>query len=190
MSILNKVATTALSGLAVLGFASSAFAPVVAAPREGSFEAHGALVEEIGRRGVRVLVNDESCADDGGGFAGYYSGVDRLIVICQENGVAGGPMVAWTEEDLDTLRHEAQHFIQDCMVGERHDHLLGNVYVSPVELAREVIGDEAVVKIITVYRDHGANDHVLLLELEAFSVAALNVPLDQIRDLKNYCSFM
>ena len=103
------------------------------------------------------------------------------MVICQEN---HGPntvesQVVWTEEDYDTLRHEAQHLIQDCKDGAL-DHELQNMMSDPRGFATAVIGQHSVDRITMMYTEQGATPSVLDLEYEAFSVAALNVPLVQL----------
>jgi hypothetical protein len=182
MSFKKTIATLALTGLATLGFASVTKARE--AVYEGGPEAHKLLVKAIRRNGVKITINHAKCVN---GLMGFYSGKDRELVVCQDNGVANGPTVAWTRNDLDTLRHEAQHMIQDCVVGTNHDHQLSPVYNSPSSLARVKLGPERVAKITQVYRDKGASDLVLLLEYEAFAVAYMNIPLDQTKDIKIHC---
>ena len=90
----------------------------------------------------------------------------------------------WTEEDLDTVRHEAQHLIQDCMDGSRQG-ALGSVYKEPIELAKNVLGDKGIRSILEAYSD--ASNHIKVMELEAFSVATMNEPLEQVKDIRNFC---
>ncbi len=184
MTAFRTIAATALTGLAAIGFASASFATTPSGIVEGSAEAHEALVNEIRRYGVSIEVNPKDCPEK---VSGFYAGAQRRLVICQDNGVAGGPAVAWTANDLDTLRHEAQHFIQDCRVGGNHDHSLIPVYRSPTKLAQETLGFEGVQEITTTYRAQGADDLTLLLEYEAFAVAARNIPLDQASDMRVVC---
>ena len=182
MSLHKFIAATALTGLATFGFASVTQANGVV--HEGGPEAHRLLVKAIQRNGVKITINSEECVN---GLMGFYSGKKRELGICQDNGVVNGPPVDWTQNDLDTLRHEAQHMIQDCVVGTNHDHQLSPVYNSPSSLAQVKLGAERVAKITQVYRDKGASDLVLLLEYEAFAVAYMNVPLDQAKDIKIHC---
>ena len=186
MTIFKTIATTALTGLAALGFASASVATVSTGIVEGSAEAHGLLVDEIRNHGVKIVINDPFCGEEEG-LNGFYAGRERTLVVCQDNGVPGGPVVAWTANDLDTLRHEAQHLIQDCRVGSNHDHALAPVYHSPTALAQEILGFDGVQRITAVYREQGADDLTLLLEYEAFAVAARNIPLDQSQDLVKVC---
>ncbi len=187
MSLIRTITATALTGLAALGFASASLAtPEVTEIKEGSAAAHGLLIEAIKGNGVAFYVNHGYCGKEEG-LMGFYAGKNRALVVCQDNGVPGGPVVDWTANDLDTLRHEAQHMIQDCIVGTNHDHELAPVYKSPAGLAQSVIGSEAIARITEVYRENGATDLVLLLEYEAFAVAAMNVPAEQAKDVATYC---
>ena len=183
MTVLKAITITALTGLTALGFASASLASATAV-EEGSVKAHELLVEEIRAQGVTIEVNPVDCAK---GMGGFYSGKGRRIALCQTNGFPGGPMADWTPYDLDTLRHEAQHFIQDCRVGGNHDHSLIPVYRSPTRLAYATLGPEIVKKITDKYTSLGSEDLTILLEYEAFAVAAKNVPLDQVRDMKALC---
>jgi len=163
---------------------ATAFAPV-AAQAKGTFQDHINLAEAVKANGVALYINPPACFAEGAPM-GWYSGRNRTLVVCQDNAV-NETQVAWTANDLDTLRHEAQHMIQDCMVGGNHDHVLGPVYRRPLDLAAATLTRDRINRIIDAYRGQGASDHVLVLELEAFSVAAINDPADQIEDIKNYC---
>ena len=147
---------------------------------------HIQLVNAVKSTGTTYLVNPNEC-DDTIGYGWYVakSAVYRELVICQENKVEGSTaMVEWTREDLDTLRHEAHHLVQDCMDNSLNSKL-NNVYKTPVRLALDVMGDDKVSRIVKVYED--LSDHMIVMELEAFAVAAMNNPLEQVDDIKNYC---
>lgn len=187
MTFFSKLAAATLTGLATIGLASTSFASTTThGIVEGSLQAHDLLVQAIQHNGVKFIVNDPYC-DKNKGVMGFYSGHQRTLVVCQDNAVKGGPNVAWTLNDLDTLRHEAQHMIQDCIAGTNHDHQLAPVYNSPTALAQRELGPEAISRITRVYRSKGASDLVLLLEYEAFSVASMNVPAEQVKDIEKYC---
>ena len=91
------------------------------------------------------------------------------------HGYAGGRQVAWTDNDLDTLRHEAQHVIQDCMVGGLGD-MRSDTYFTHDELveflAKSSLTQDNIENIIQTYAADGASEEVIIMELEAFSVAA------------------
>lgn len=183
----EHAARTALTGLAIFGFASAAFAtPTQTQIREGSIEAHVALANALDRAGVDIVVNHPVCQENEG-LNGFYRGTARLLVVCNDNYSVENQDPVWTANDFDTLRHEAQHFIQDCVVGTNHDHHLNNVYHEPIALGRSILGDEKMQRLVQMYRARGASDHILLLEFEAFAVAAMNVPLEQSQDVQTYC---
>ena len=184
MTFFKTIAATALTGLVAFGFASASIAASDQI-KEGSAEAHVALVEALQRNGVTVSVNPKECGDRNA--MGFYSSSRDWLVVCQDNAVPGGPLVGWTVNDLDTLRHEAQHFIQDCVAGNAGDDALAPIYSSPSALAQKHLGPKEVAAITTTYRAGGASDLTLLLEYEAFAVAALNIPLDQVADIKEVC---
>ena len=177
----------ALTGLAVLGTSASPAFASQTARGEGTLWAHDVLVERLREAGVDVQVNHSHCDTDPQ-MMGFYAGQHRLLVVCQDNAPVGSRTpVEWTENDLDTLRHEAQHFIQDCMIGGNHDHRLGNVYKHPGELAVDVLGMDNVRSIARAYMSRGASEDTVMLEWEAFAVAAMNVPLEQAGDIDTYC---
>tara|TARA_R110001592_G_scaffold304292_3_gene576757 strand:- start:29 stop:595 length:567 start_codon:yes stop_codon:yes gene_type:complete len=185
MTTFRTIAAAALAGLTAFGVTASA-SLATQTIEEGSGAAHFELLKTVQDHGVKVLINDPYCGKKEG-IMGFYQGTLRVLVICQENGVPGGPMVGWTKEDLDTLRHESQHFIQDCVVGTNHDHKLAPLYNSPTELALEELGAENTRRIMEAYRKEGATDLTLLLEYEAFAVASMNIPAEQAQDIKTYC---
>jgi len=188
MTIFTKLATTALTGLAAIGFASASLAsPEQASVPEGSLDAHAVLVQAIEAQGVDFIVNHEFC-DENPNVMGFYSSKAAVLVVCNdrfERGVNEDPQ--WTANDLDTLRHEAQHLIQDCMVGGLQDQRLHPVYRDPIGLAYGVLGSERMEGINSLYRQNGADNATILLEWEAFSVAQMNVPLEQSQDITRYC---
>ena len=143
---------------------------------------HNTLARMIETAGVDLQVNPSDCFTREG-VMGWYNGRQRRMVVCLENGANA----RWTQEDLDTLRHEAQHMIQDCMVGAVNDSVLGPVYQQPISLAKSVLSQQKIEWIIEAYRGQGASDHVVILELEAFAVAAINDPIDQARDIQKFC---
>ena len=164
MSLLTKVTATAL---ALISFTAPAFA-------DNSFAAHEALVQTIRDTGVEVYLNTppQVCSDNIDGA--YISGVDALV-ICQDNGTVGGPQVAWTDNDLDTLRHEAQHLVQDCVAFRQGDMTLRPMLGDDsdvIEFALSILGAERMNRIAQAYANRGADHDTIILEFEAFAVAA------------------
>jgi len=186
---MNKTTTIALSTLALV----TTTAPAMA---RGEFrfglntgdklpEAHRYLRDMVQDTGIEFKVNPREC-DEKAAF-GWYWAARNEFVICQENrrkNFGFAHEVQWTAEDLDTLRHEAQHLIQDCMDGSRQGSL-DSVYNEPIELAKEVLGHDGIASILKAYSDK--SDHIKVMELEAFSVAAMNDPREQSRDIQKFC---
>ena len=170
MNLLNKEVTGLVAAVAV-------GSPVVA----GTFEDHTELARAVASTGTDLLINVAACQTKDA--LGWYHAAKGELVICQEN-ATGSEMVAWTAEDLDTLRHEAHHLVQDCMDNVL-DGDLETVYVEPAELIGTVLTKQQVLNILDWYKD--APDTRKLMELEAFSVAIMNDPLEQVADIKKYC---
>ena len=170
MSIIGKT----LAGIVA---ASSVMVPVSA----GTFEEHTQLARAVASTGVEVLINPPICQQRDA--FGWYDSGRGMLVVCQEN-ATGTTMVVWTQEDLDTLRHEAHHVVQDCM-DNALDGELTSVYVAPDELVKSVLSSEQIVSILETYEEASNNRKVM--ELEAFSVAIMNDPLEQVADINKYC---
>ena len=152
---------------------------------------HVQLFEAVLKTGVDVRVNEvKDCDPDvvGKMTYGWYSGTERVLVVCQEQahytGRYGQGAFNFSDEDLDTLRHEAHHMVQDCM-DNRLNARLEPVYNQPIELAKDTLSDRHISRILKSYGH--LSDHVIVLELEAFSVAAMNNPLEQVSDIQRYC---
>ena len=117
---------------------------------------------------------------------GWYQGMGPVMVICQENREVAGEQVEWTEEDYDTLRHEAQHLIQDCKDG-RIDHKLQPFIEETIEWSEGILGIDVLREIYQQYSAAGAPDEVILLEFEAFATAAMNRPDYQAKAVATFC---
>ena len=143
---------------------------------------HIKLAEAIVSTGIELKINPVECNFKSA--LGWYWAARNEMVVCQENAKGGAPETYWTAEDFDTLRHEAQHLIQDCMDGSLNGSL-GSVYKEPIELGKQILGTEGMERIVAAYSD--ASDHIKVMEIEAFSVAAMNVPAEQADDIANFC---
>jgi len=173
---MNKLSTIAISALTAL----ATLAP--GAMARSNYPAHITLGNTVRSTGITFKINPVECWSKNS--YGWYWAAKNEMVICQENKIKAGVEVRWTEEDLDTLRHEAQHRIQDCMDGSRQGSL-GAVYKDPIGLAKDVLGERGIRSVLNAYSD--ASDHIKVMELEAFSVAAMNKPLEQAQDIRNFC---
>ena len=125
----TKLATTALTGLAALGFASASYAtPPAPNPRKVPWMPMPYWLRPLNAR-VWTLWSTTSLRRERPSVNGFYSSHNRVLVVCNDRYVKGeNEDPQWTANDLDTLRHEAQHLIQDCMVGGLADSKLHPVY--------------------------------------------------------------
>ena len=154
---------------AVILAAGLACAPAMAG---NTIEDHQELWRAVERAGVSVNLNHpEHCK---GGVAGWYSSPQRILMVCQNFSEKPFDHVVWTDDDLDTLRHEAQHVLQDCALGGVGDGYL--VSILDDEFLAEVAHENGMTvqdirDIQERYRRGGANDKVIRQEVEAFIVA-------------------
>ena len=136
---------------------------------------HKAIITAAERVGVEVVINSSEHCTRKGLNGLYLSHSQGLLVVCQDFGQPGGPEVAWTANDLDTLRHEAHHLIQDCLAYRRGDQALRPAAETTAALysflGASGFNDEQIENIVSRYRANGADDRTILLELEAFAVA-------------------
>ena len=177
---MNKITTIALSALTGVATVFTGFE----AKANNVDPGHMALGMAVASTGVQLKINPKECFGQENPAFGWYWAAKNEMVICQENATRVNTEVNWTEEDFDTLRHEAVHLVQDCMDGVQNGQL-GSVYQDPIRLAKGVLGDRKIQSIIEAYSE--ASDHIKVMELEAFSVAAINDPAEQVKDIKNFC---
>ena len=178
---MNKIIRNSLITVAAL--ATCAFG--TKAEARSSHQAHVDLSKAVQRAGITVYVNHEIC-DETDSY-GMYIPSHSSIVICQEDRVRGSrSTVAWTEEDYDTLRHEVHHVVQDCM-DSTYDGELGSVYKDPIAFGVHTLGKDRAIHIAELYERNGASEHIQVMEIEAFAVAAQNNPAEQIQDINRFC---
>jgi hypothetical protein len=152
-------------------------------------EQHRYLAETIKSLGVPISINRKHhCAP--GESGSYFSA--GFMTICQDNRQQEGVEVIWTDNDLDTLRHEAHHMIQDCAVGGIGDRKMSLMFNDKEELLKFLRGsgytDNQLQQIVNHYAKQGVTGYDVLMELEAFAVAR-SIPANLIADkLKEYCS--
>ena len=130
-------------------------APTVAAPLPAD---HKQFLNTMASDGVQVYINKpaEVCFDDSGNSnstSGMYFVFesDRLrnLIVCQDNRKTS-EVVAWTDNDLDTIRHEGFHIIQDCMAGANNDMVFGMVFTNHDEVI-DALGVEESMRIMLDY---------------------------------------
>lgn len=186
MNFLKAIKRTTALAIATAAIAVQATPVHATGTYDEVWEQHMELARVIQDHGVLVHLNPPDCGK--GDFMGFYAGKERAIVICQERAEGNYTNYRWTAEDFDTLRHEAQHFIQDCRYGGNHDHRLAPVYKEPVKFGLHVLGRDKVARIVDTYRENGATEAVVILEIEAFAVAAMNDTIEQAEDIRHYCA--
>ena len=166
MTLFTKLATSALAAL------TAAAMPVTALAGNTSQD-HEALGAAIRSVGVRLYINPAQCYTGlSAGTDGFYISQAGILVVCQDN-AKGSEQVEWTANDLDSQRHEAIHLIQDCRDGRGDSSLVPIVGTDKERnhMALQTLGRSRMARIIKVYRERGADDHVIRLELEAFTFA-------------------
>ena len=184
---MNKVSQIILGSL--LTFASL----VVPVPevQANTHEEHVELWNTLQEVGITTLINHPSVCKDDDDSDGVYFYLDSTLVVCQDNAHSfGSKEVGWTPNDYDTLRHEAHHVIQDCLVGGLADGESGLLFDDSDELKEFIFGaltERQVNNIIEGYREMGADDDVILRELEAFAVAATVGPENISEALRKVC---
>lgn len=161
-----------LATLAALATLTAASTPALAIPMAGNtYEHHQLLWNTLREVGIATVLNGPDCAE---GSDGTYRPSNKTLTVCQDNGEVGGPAVAWTDNDFDTLRHEAHHVVQDCL-GVRSGNGLFRLYFTEEEDYLTFVGNaltERQIKGITEnYASRGVEGVMLLAELEAFAAA-------------------
>ena len=137
-----------------------AAAPVAAA----DYSQELALMEKVSDSGISVVVVDndvEPICQQADGFYMPNKG-EPILGICVKNDT-------WTEYNSMVLRHEVVHAIQDCRDDNPNspEILAAGLTVNGAKVAADNLGIN-LGRLLAPYIADGANDHVLLLEAEAF----------------------
>lgn len=191
--MLKRIATAFIATLA-LG------TPTLAAPAALD-RSHAHLWDSLEAQGVWMFVNpDFACKDQDVGLSGayFYSNEYQVpaMVICQDNRTGGDMVeVEWSANDLDTIRHEAVHYLQDCIDGDvsftldpYHD---GDGWAPGQRTHMEVIsalGLERAIRIHDFYKENmGADDQMVRMEHEAFLIADIIDAADIANTITEFC---
>ena len=176
MRLLQKIASSAI-GLSLFVI------PCVSAKINPS---HDELKRALNDVGVEVFLNEPELCD--GSKSGMYSPDYDAIVICQDDRIETSDQeVDWTENDYDTLRHESQHVVQDCMEGIDNNKmsLFFSNEIEYLEFVVMGLTKSEFFQIVEAYRSLG--DDVLLNELEAFVVAKSVKPDTIAKAIRGVC---
>ena len=153
---------------------------------EGFDSQHQLLLDTLRAKGVYVALNVPQVCDrvktDKSTHGVYFYNSNRdtaMMAVCQDFG-GQGEEVLWTANDLDTLRHESVHYLQDCMDGSVDGDMVplfdGPGGTSPLDSDLQdvvaAIGYEQAMSIVATYTKAGVSEQVIQLELEAFFSAA------------------
>ena len=179
--------------------AAIVLASIVTAPARASLDkrdGHYQLMEALEARGVRTYINAPPCyTTRAAGMYGVSKQYGPLLIVCQDNKTRNEfSEVEWTANDLDTLRHEATHAIQDCLDGKQ-DGQLEQLYGPEtfgalgmdLEWVVNQLGYERATQIVSRYRANGADDDTIASELEAFFTAESASPEEIMVILNDAC---
>ena len=169
-----KAAFLACVSALTVGVMPAAVNPAKATPATGDFNSHLELYQTIHAYGVKVLINSPEYCD--GRVDGSYISTLRILNVCQDNARPGEAETTWSENDLDTLRHEAHHMIQDCAGGGHANGHLVHLFSDRSQLLsfiQNVLGEEEAKRLMTSDSYQGHNRERQLIELEAFATAAV-----------------
>ena len=120
---------TLFAALLAVGVATPAVAAPLSYKDYESIDDHIELLRTIESLGVTLIVNDHLTCIENPNTAGYWHGRYQRLALCQQKirhsdkPVWTGDVVMATDDDLDTIRHEAHHIVQDCIDGELDGHL-------------------------------------------------------------------
>ena len=150
-------------------------------------EQHKDLMRALHRVGVEVVINDPRYCDDS--TSGSYFPEVAVLSVCQDYATRwNNRMIGWSSNDLDTLRHEAQHVVQDCNAGELGDGDMGRMFDAEALLEMIKISNIPHEGYQVIWEQYSDTSHtVRMMEMEAFMVAS-DIPADIIADkVVEYC---
>ena len=176
MRLLQKIASSAI-GLSLLTI------PGVSAETNSN---HDELTRALNDVGVEVFLNEPELCN--GKESGMYSPDYNAIMICQDDRIETSDQeVDWTENDYDTLRHESQHVVQDCMEGIDNNKmsLFFSDRVEYLEFVVMGLTKLEFFQIVEAYRSFDSD--IILNELEAFAVAKGVKPSTITKALRGVC---
>ena len=164
--MLKKLTATLLLSL-------SAIMPNAALANE--IEDHQYLWETIGNIGVTRYINHPDWCPKTEEYNGMYDAGNNILVVCQDNITRPTvKMIPWTDNDLDTLRLEARHIVQDCASSTLADSRMDNMFDRDELIkfiAQSGLTQEKLRWIAQSYSEQGADEEMIIIEFEAFAVA-------------------
>lgn len=181
---MKKFLTSVIAGASLIFTPGSAIAG-------NTYEDHVDLFNALNEVGIIVSINSKlHCRS---GVDGMYNTRSGMLIVCQDNGVPGGPQVTWTENDLDTLRHEAHHVVQDCNEGTIADGLMDNLFYEEQELidfiSKSSLSAEDLKDLISSLEKDGLSSRSILIEVEAYIVAKDIEASSIANKVREFCTF-
>ena len=172
--------------IASLIAAASIFAPT-ASLAENTFEDHVNLWTALQDVGVTTILNHKIHCKTNVKMDGIYFPFAAMLVICQDL-AKGTDEAYWTKNDLDTLRHEAHHIVQDCAIGGLGDGRAALLFAEKDEFNSVVLPILGAARVQQIRKDYSfLSEKDIRLELEAFAVAD-TVPAASIAaKIKQFC---
>ena len=164
---------------------AAAFTPIGAKANINDMDAHSRLWDTLEEAGVTLVMNSHTYCDKD--TAGAYSSTHMVMFICQESARTPYKPIEWTPFDLDTLRHEAHHVVQDCLNGGIGDNKFSPLFDREDEFTAFVEGSltpDEIDWVIKTYASQGADEEMIIQELEAFA-SAKSVSAGTIADAVN-----
>ena len=139
---------------------------------------HIELLNTLEEMGVNVQINNPNiCQREPTNVAGFWMGSQKLFVLCQQAirnskfPVYDGRIQQASDDDLDTIRHEAHHVIQDCMNGDMDGSLVEYLSDDNKEDFYQFYPEWKQNYIRRQYADE--TPQIIQLEIEAWAVADL-----------------
>ena len=169
----------------LFGIAATATAVLTGSPGlANEMKEHERLWNTLQSHGVTTILNSPAYCDSE--TAGSYSSGAGVLFVCQENAKVPYKEVSWTDYDLDTLRHEAHHVVQDCLAGGLGDGRYDTLFSSDdlTEFVTNALNEDEIDWVIKTYASQGASEDIIIQELEAFA-AAKSVSAGTIADAVN-----
>ena len=179
---MKKLVLATLSALSLIPFNSV---------HASTFKDHVKLWKVLDEIGVTTVVNNPvHCYDTKPQLDGIYFPHSGLLVVCQDNRKLGKGQVKWTENDLDTFRHEAHHVVQDCAAGSLFDGKSVSMFEKKklLKFITDSSWSKKEVKNLTKRLEQlGLNEKEIYMEIEAYVVAS-SISADAIADkLLEFC---
>ena len=150
---------------------------------ENTANDHHELWKELQNQGVTTIYNHKLHCPKDQSLDGRYYIHAAMLVVCQDNMTSHLVEQPWTQNDFDTLRHEAHHVIQDCARGVIGDGVSQpffdeETYVEFVEAS--TIPKERLEEVFEMMVNDGLDPKTIVEEIEAY-IVAYEVPADSIR---------